>query len=274
MARKVENKIIICGNKIEYYDYQFGYWVGFSRKDFAKPEYDDNLTEEEIKKIKEKKKVNKKIIEKIGNKTLENSDLVKQRKLKIKSDNKKKADNRAKTKVRRLINANIGRYNEKDKFITLTVKENETDRQKMNDEFKKFMKRLKYNFKDRIIKYIAVIEKQERGSIHYHVIIFGLPYIKKSALQEIWKHGFIQINAIDKFDDLGRYLVKYMTKDIKTEREENQKRYLCSNKLIQPTIIENIDINELIENEDLKIIFTHEFESEYVGKVIYKYFDR
>ena len=270
MVRKVENKIIISGNKIEYYDYEFGYWVGFSRKEI-KNKYLEKLSEEEREKIKQKKKVNEKIINEIVDKKFINSDLLKQRRIKIQSDNKKKSDNRAKTKVKRLINANIGQYGEKDKFLTLTVKANEVDRNKMNDEFKKFIKRLKYHSKKDDIKYIAVIEKQKRGAIHYHVVIFNLPYIAKLDLQEIWRHGFVKINAIENYEDLGLYLIKYMTKDIETERAENQKRYLCSNGLIKPTIIENIDIDKLINSEDLKVVFTKEFESEYVGKVVYKY---
>ena len=56
-----------------------------------------------------------------------------------------------------------------------------------------------------------------------------------------------------------------------TERKEKQKRYLCSNNLIKPTVVENININELIKNEDLKIIFSKEINSEYLGKISYKY---
>ena len=66
-----------------------------------------------------------------------------------------------------------------------------------------------------------MIEKQERGSIHYHVIFFGLPYIKKPELQEIWNKGFVK-NGIEKFGSLGRYLIKYMTIDIATGRAEKQ----------------------------------------------------
>jgi hypothetical protein len=54
-------------------------------------------------------------------------------------------------------------------------------------------------------------------------------------------------------------------------REENQKRYLCSNNLIKPTVIENININEMIDKDNLEVVFTKEIYSEYVGKILYKF---
>ena len=183
--------------------------------------------------------------------------------------NKKKSDNRAKTKVRRLINSNMRKHKEKDKFITLTIRENEMDRMKTNLDFKNFIKRLKY--KHPSFEYIAILEKQKRGSIHYHVVFFGLPYVKKEELQELWRKGFVKVNAIDSFDDLGRYLVKYMTKDMATGRAEDQKRYLASRGLKKPVELLNIDIEDMIESEYLQLMFKKQFESEYVGEVAYLY---
>ena len=61
-----------------------------------------------------------------------------------KLDNRAKVMQRAKTDVRRLINSNA--Y-DLTKFLTLTFKENVTDLDYCHNEFKKYIKRLKYNYR-------------------------------------------------------------------------------------------------------------------------------
>lgn len=53
---------------------------------------------------------------------------------------------------------------------------------------------------------------------------------------EIWGHGFVKINAIDKVDNLGAYITKYMTKDKADDRLKTEKGYLCSRNLQRPKI--------------------------------------
>jgi hypothetical protein len=53
-------------------------------------------------------------------------------------------------------------------FTTLTFRENLHNIKEANYEFLKFIKRVKYKFGD--FKYLAVIEFQDRGAIHYHMI--------------------------------------------------------------------------------------------------------
>ena len=83
--------------------------------------------------------------------------------------------------VRRLLCCN---FSDKDKFFTLTFENNETDIQKCDKEFKKFIQRLKYTYKLKDFKYLAVIEFQERGAVHYHIIC-NLPYVPQKELQEL-----------------------------------------------------------------------------------------
>ena len=62
------------------------------------------------------------------------------------------------------------------------------------------MKRLNYQLyktKKSQIKYLATWEKQKRGAIHYHIVLFGFPYLPHSQLVNIWGHGIIGINRID-----------------------------------------------------------------------------
>ena len=62
--------------------------------------------------------------------------------------NREKVLSRARKDLRRLINSNIEKYS---KFLTLTFKENVTDLDYANYEFNKFIKRLNYNYKIKVI---------------------------------------------------------------------------------------------------------------------------
>lgn len=131
----------------------------------------------------------------------------------------------------------IANFDTNDKFVTLTFAENMTDLKKGNNLFKCFVKRLKYwaEKKGVNLKYLAVIEFQKRGAIHYHMLC-NLPFIKKAELTEIWGNGFVKINAIDKVDNLGAYITKYMTKEKADDRLKTEKGYLCSRNLKRPKV--------------------------------------
>lgn len=86
--------------------------------------------------------------------------------------------------IRNLANANAHILT---KFVTLTFTYNETDVDKANKYFKNFIKRLNFRFK-RKIKYMCIVEFQQRGAVHYHLIM-DLPRIVARDLEYIWKHG-------------------------------------------------------------------------------------
>ena len=68
-----------------------------------------------------------------------------------------------------------------------------------NIEFRKFIKRLgNYIARNQAyVQYVAVLEFQKRGAVHYHQVIFNLPYIKTSTIGDIWRNGFIQVKSIE-----------------------------------------------------------------------------
>lgn len=135
--------------------------------------------------------------------------------------------------IRRLVDCN---YDDKSSFLTVTFKDNITDIKLAHKQFDNFMKRFKRYLKRTKIKYIATWEKQKRGSIHYHIILFDVPFIKASKMEEIWGNGFIKINKIAKSVkqwEIGVYLTKYFVKDIdKKQRYANA--YSKSRGLIEP----------------------------------------
>lgn len=184
---------------------------------------------------------------------------------------------KAKKTVRRLVNANINVWGQWPKFLTLTFADNVQDIKMANYEFKKFRQRLEYLVKVKL-KYLVVIEFQERGAIHYHAIFFNLPYIKNDIIAKLWGHGFIKINAIDDVDNVGAYVSKYMTKndtDVeKTRGLEGQKSYFTSRGLKKPIeIIEKEKIDQLRADLSEYKVYQSTFENEHLGQIQYTQFN-
>lgn len=117
-------------------------------------------------------------------------------------------------KLRYLINANfIGAPNEL--HITLTYADNMTDTKQLYNDFDRFIKKLKYKYKDTTtIDYINVIEPQGRGAWHCHLLLRfnDLPkiYIDNKELATMWGKGFVTIRSLKDVDNIGAYLSAYL----------------------------------------------------------------
>ena len=251
MIERVEKKLVQSGDIIEIYEYSEGYIKGYT------------LTESEINRRK-------------GSKN--NTD---------DTDSRERSLKRAKANLRRLINANVGQYGKEftAKFLTLTFRDNVKDIKQANYEFNKFIKRLNYNLygiKKVNLKYTTVIEFQKRGAIHYHTIIYNMPYIAASEISNIWGNGFIKINNIDDVDNVGAYVGEYLGqaekgqgKDIEDDRLRGQKTYFSSRGLLKPLEVTNKKTVEQVENALLnrKPTYSSTYENEYLGTVIYKQYN-
>lgn len=206
--------------------------------------------------------------------------------------NRDKVMSRAKTNVRRLINANIEEYS---KFLTLTFKENIKDLKAANYEFNKFIKRLNYNL-DKKIEYLVVVEFQDgkeyidkktgkkkkglgRGAIHYHVMLFNMPFVHWSKLVPLWKNGSVKINAIDKktCDNVGAYVSKYMRKNIVQKEGDDrlvgEKMWFRSRGLNEPFEIKEIEGYNANYAPEGNLIYESSFENEHIGKVDYQQYN-
>lgn len=159
---------------------------------------------------------------------------------------------RARHEIVELVNLNLVSGSS---LLTLTYRENMQDYEKANTDFKNFVKRLKYNY-NLNLKYIRVIELQQRGSIHFHVIIFNPEFlnIPYNDIFNLWGFGAIHVKAIDVIDELtadklGNYLGKYLTKN--KDIEINKKIYSTSRNLIRPQkqriVIEHEELIPLYE---------------------------
>lgn len=205
---------------------------------------------------------------------------------KLISDPRAKALYRAKRKVREAINSNAYCwYDEnnspyKPMFLTLTFRENITDLTYANMEYTKFVQRLNYELtgiKKAYIKYVCVVEFQKRGSIHYHIVIFNLPYTKNiyDKLQRLWTNGSRTLKPVNKLDDIGHYLTKYFTKNINDERLKARDSYFVSRGLLKPNIVnieEAVDhLQSLLPDNSLK--YFSDYQSEFSGQIKKTYYN-
>lgn len=127
-------------------------------------------------------------------------------------------------KLRYLINTNFkGKSNEL--HVTLTYAENMTDTKRLYKDIEKFLKRLKYAYKDNTtIDYINVVEPQGRGAWHCHLLLrfnqLNKVYIDNSELARMWGNGFVTIRSLRNIDNIGAYLSAYLSDlDITVEND-------------------------------------------------------
>lgn len=186
-----------------------------------------------------------------------------------KRSNREKVAARARQKVRRYANAN---FSNKSKFITLTFADNVIDLKTANREFVKARKRLA-RFLKMPLEYIAVPEFQKRGAVHYHMLM-NCPYIENKTLARLWARGFVKINAIDKVDNIGAYITKYMTKNGLDERLAGQKSYFMSHNLKAPEVTTDSEtIAEVLADMNVKrVACSSSFDSDYYGAICYTQF--
>lgn len=213
-----------------------------------------------------------------ANRTTEKSQDIEKSLKNYANTNQRRRDN-----VRRLACSNFN--NEYDKFFTLTFADNMTDVKTCNYIFMKFIQRLKYKIKkenNMELKYLAVVEFQDRGAVHYHVLS-NIPYIPQKELQELWGNGYVFINAITHVDNIGAYIVKYMTKDNTDVRLQGQKGYFYSTNLKKPTTYVNHDYKEFsrIENKfeekyclsEINPVYETIFDTEMLGSCEYRQYN-
>ena len=130
-----------------------------------------------------------------------------------------------------------------NRLLTLTFRENLTDRDvafQRFDYFKKLLKRNSFN-----LQYVGVIEFQKRGAIHFHLAINRK--VNYNFLRKLWRQatgdlggnidvqnpkncGFASFNP----RRLSGYLTKYLKKAFADNTEFNKRRYFSSKKIIPP----------------------------------------
>lgn len=174
--------------------------------------------------------------------------------------NRARSAKRAKINVRLLVKSIFS-----DHMLTFSYRENVTDRARVAADWKRFIRLFRVRYPD--WQYLAVLEKQERGSFHIHVAVQGKQDIRwllrcwllaigqdASEVSE-WLVGGVKLGerslgAVNveppkkrwgggskqwKRDKLAGYLTKYIGKEFE-EADKHAKKYWHSDNIIKPEI--------------------------------------
>lgn len=162
------------------------------------------------------------------------------------NDEGKRSDNltRSRQAIRQYIWSNVGKY---PKFVTFTYKENMQDYEQFKYDWKLFVKRM--SRKGIKIRYLYVLEYQQRGAIHIHAVIFNDEYISQDLLAQAWGKGFVSIEKIDHVRNLGAYVCKYLQKE--SMQEYGSYAYHVSRGLKKPEK-SRIDVDDVESIEQLE----------------------
>lgn len=144
---------------------------------------------------------------------------------------KSRADNkhslyRTFQQLKDVINANADLPPGSISFLTFTYREDMTDTEQLTKDFKRFWRRYKaYHEKNGypVPEYIQVCEIQPKRDVwHIHGLFFyppkKRPFIEAEEIEKMWGQGFIKIKGVDDCDDLGCYLIPYLT-DVLVDEE-------------------------------------------------------
>lgn len=162
---------------------------------------------------------------------------------------------------------------EKCFFITLTYKDNISDREKFRKDFENFIKKFRRRYGD--CEYIKPVEYQGRGAIHCHLIIIfekaPTVSITNENIVKCWKHGSVDVGTIESPEATAKYLTNFpfeyneSNEDLdywfKTKKQKkgervsfyapHEKLYSCSKGIKHPETIKNIPYNEVKEKFSL-----------------------
>ncbi len=135
-----------------------------------------------------------------------------------------------------------------DRMVTLTYRENMMDRERALKHWKEFCRRMG---KHKAFHYVAVIEEQERGALHFHVAVAGRQMY--ALLRSIWQSilgrgddgeqmGQVNVRDPNKFGfgnkgahKIASYIAKYCGKEMAC-RGLNEKRYFRSRGVVVPEV--------------------------------------
>jgi len=178
--------------------------------------------------------------------------------------------NYAKKQLYQLAKCNVNAYPHKTIFLTLTF-----DPKKVSDiqEKQKALPYLQHMFRKLkrhgyAPKYLGITENQKNGNIHFHLLVFNLPYLSIEQWQNYWSHGFIDIKVLKTVKNVSAYFTKYMQKDFINDNQLNEKLFFTSRNLIRPkTLYKNSDIDYIVNDVSKKQLYS---EMKTVGNVSIK----
>jgi hypothetical protein len=192
-------------------------------------------------------------------------------------------------KVTNIINCNVWQWPKKNGkmyppiFLTLTFNRDVTDLKIANRLFTESMQRYNYRLfkrKEPILQYVAVPEFMENGRVHYHCLIFNLPFSFKNydIAKEVWGNGYVWMKSVYSKTPyhLAKYMTKYLLKACDDQRFFRKRKYFTSSNVLRPVIIKSFmaskNILEVLRKTAPRRLKNVKVEVDFVGTVDCYYF--
>jgi hypothetical protein len=140
-------------------------------------------------------------------------------------------------------------------LFTVTFRENITNLDVAYLLFKKFISRMNIMHPD-YLQYVSVPEIQNRGAVHYHIIMFNLPFVKYHILEKVWSYGSCNTRLLRGELAGARYISKYLGKTFENSNLFGKHRYYRSRGLKEPCVVYGEgNVDDLMDSfPDKKII--------------------
>jgi len=135
---------------------------------------------------------------------------------------------RAKQHVFQIVEANhLAHGAFKTIFVTLTFARQTDSRAVADRRVALFIKRLSRHCGHKI-KYVFVPERHISGNIHYHGVLFNMPFIPVDYLEKkIYWYGDLDLDMPKSLKNVTHYISKYITKDVLRTARKGEKTYLA-----------------------------------------------
>lgn len=193
---------------------------------------------------------------------------------------RKQTLNEARNNIIRLVSCN----QDMKIFCTLTYKENFKDLENSRKHLEYFFKKLHKDYDN--LKYLWVMEYQDRGAIHFHILLnIDIPIksikgrksmehkkIENAFNKKYWNRGFIDLKALDDNYQAAKYIAAYLVKDLLEIDLEGYRVYSYSKNLNKPIIskifLKDTSVETVIAAyEGYKIQYVNSYDIHYSNKV-------
>jgi hypothetical protein len=136
--------------------------------------------------------------------------------------------------------------NQRSCFATLTFAE-DVEYEFAVNQFKGFTKNARRRYNN--FKYVATVEFQQRGTIHFHLIC-NIPDPEEcdQFVGDYWPCGTHDVQGVYDKNKLALYITKEFTAQDKTSMLFNKRCYFVSQGLDRPLVIKSWDIGESVYN--------------------------
>jgi len=128
--------------------------------------------------------------------------------------------------------------------------------------------------------WIAVPEFQKRGAVHFHILIWDLPYeLGKTErdtrrIQNLWREGYVDCIPTNGSPRLASYLGKYMSKAMQDPRLLGKRAYSATRNVLRPVSLNTkTSIDAASEawglTRDTLPTIKREYDAKWMGKCVY-----